>query len=563
MTTGRADTVDDYLRRQIRKRHIPGLSLAIVKDGRVVKAAGYGLANVELGARATPQTVYCLASMSKQFAAAAIMLLVQDGKVSLDAPIGTYLEGTPDGWKAIAVRRLLTHTSGLPREGITTTDKTGRADFTREEVWKAAIALPLENAPGEKYSYSNLGFNLVAMIVEKVSGSSYGDFLQARIFGPLGMRSTRLNDYHVVVPNRASGYVWSPNGLRIAEQTSPTRYFGAGAILSTVLDLAKWDAALYSDKLLSAESRKQMWLATKLNGGRTAGYGFGWEVGSLHGHARVAHDGLLAGFRTYIARFLNDRLTLIVLTNQGSLPDPGSIANGVAREYFPDLTDYLADAGGKLEAGGTGAPSPPHLKPAALSALAGRYEYSNNRMLTVEAAKGRLLAHLPGSENDFCSPLSDSVFVCPEEALRLTFLRTPAGEVSGIEVQEYDSKRRIPRIGPLPNTLTPAADPDPARTATILAILKAISQGGNAVQEAKGLSDGARADFSGPSEELEGVASIAYLAERDVMDMKLTRHAGRVAKVVYYQWKADKALRYIQVYLTPNGQVTDEDVVEN
>ena len=127
--TGRADTVDDFIRRQIRKRHIPGLSLAIVRDGKIVKAAGYGFANVELGARATPQTVYCLASMSKQFAAAAILLLVQDGKVSLDAPIGTYLAGAPDTWKEITVRRLLTHTSGLPREGAADNGQDGPRGF--------------------------------------------------------------------------------------------------------------------------------------------------------------------------------------------------------------------------------------------------------------------------------------------------------------------------------------------------------------------------------------------------------------------------------------------------
>jgi len=558
-----ADDVDDFVRRQIRKKHIPGLSLAIVKDGRVIKAAGYGFANVEQGARATPQTVYGLASMSKQFAAASIMLLVQDGKVALDSPIGKYLDGAPETWKEITVRRLLTHTSGLPREGMEKTSKSGRDDFTRDEIWKAAIALPLQSPPGERFAYSNLGFNLAAMIVEKVSGKSYGEFLRTRIFEPLGMHSTRVNDYHAVVPRRACGYIWTQNGLQIADQTSPTLYFGAGAILSTVLDLAKWDAALYSDRLLNAESRKQMWQPVRLNNGRTAGYGFGWEVGSLHGHARVAHDGLLAGFRTYIVRFMNDRLTLIILTNMGSLPDPGTIANGVAREYFPDLTDYLADAGSRREAGGTLDQSPPHLKPTVLAGLTGRYEYSNNRMLTIETAKGRLLAHLPGSENDVYTPLSDSVFVCSEEATRLSFSRTPTGEVSDIEIQEYDSKRKIPRIGPLPHTVAPTADPDPARTAGILAILKALAQGGKAVQDNKGIASGARADFSSAEADLADLQAIEYVGESDIASKKLTRHGGKIAKVLFYRWKTGKALRYIQVYLTEDGLVTDEDVVSN
>src|SRR5262249_48001523 len=155
-----------------------GLSLAILKDGRLIKSAGYGYANIELKVRATPRTVYELASMSKQFAAAAVLVLAQEGKVDIEAPIGKYLDGTPETWKLITVRHLLSHTSGLQREAIQTTNKNARADFTRDELLKAAVQLPLQAAPGERFSYSNLGYNLLAMIVEKVSGKAYGDFLE-------------------------------------------------------------------------------------------------------------------------------------------------------------------------------------------------------------------------------------------------------------------------------------------------------------------------------------------------------------------------------------------------
>jgi CubicO group peptidase (beta-lactamase class C family) len=556
--------VDDYVRRQIRKRHIPGLSLAIVSGGRVIKTAGYGFANVELGARATTNTVYELASMSKQFAAASILLLAQDGKVALDSPISKYLDGTPGTWKAISVRQLLTHTSGLAREGIKTTDKDGRADFTREEVFKAAAALPLDAAPGERFSYSNLGYNLLALIVERVSGKSYGDFLQERIFGPLGMRSSRLNDLHAILPNRACGYVYSQGRLRIGEPTSPTLYFGAGAIVSTVLDLAKWDAALYTDRLLHADMKREMASVTRLNGGRTAAYGFGWFVGSLHGHPRMSHDGLLSGFRTYIARFPDDRLTLILLTNQSSLGDPGAVANGIARYYLPGLTDYLTNVGDGHDSGPSGPDQPtPRLKPAALAGLTGRYEYADNVMLTVESVKGRLLAHLPGSDSDVYEPLSDTDFVCPEEATRIHFVKVGSGDVSEIEIQEIGGTRKVPRIGPLPHALAPVADPDPARTAKILGLLIAISQGGKAVQEAQGLTAGARADFASAEPDLEGLRSITYVGERELPDRKIVRHAGRISRVVYYAWKQEKTTRYIQVYLTADGLVTDEDVVED
>ena len=553
------DEVDAYALRQIHRHHIPGLSLAIVRDGRVVKAAGYGLANVELGARATPRTVYGLASMSKQFAAAAILLLVQDGKVSLGAPVSAYLRGTPAAWNAITVRHLLTHTSGLPREGIQTTDKTGRADFTRDELWTAAQGVALQAAPGERFAYSNLGYNLLALIVERVSGKAYGDFLQARIFGPLGMHSTRVNDLYVPIPHRAAGYSWVQGHLRIAEPTSPTLYFGAGAIASTVIDLAKWDAALYSDRILTADSRRQMTLGALLNSGRPADYGFGWFVDSLQGHARTFHDGQLAGFRTYIARFPADRLTLIVLTNLGTLGNPGSIADGIARHYLPGLADYL-DAPVESRVGNPQARSPGANGAAALAELTGRYEYAENRMLTVGVAKGRLVAHLPDSESDIYTRLSDSVFVCREESTRLTFQRKPNGEVNGIDVQVIDGRRMIPRIGPLPRTLTATADPNLARSGAILAVLKAIAQGGKAVNEVKGITAGARADFAGSEPDLAGVDSTTYLGERDVSG--LVRHGAAVARVIFYQWKASAAARYIQVYLTADGLVADEDVVD-
>jgi len=558
-----ADTIDDFIKRQIRKRHIPGLSLAILKDGHVLKMAGYGYANLELRAKATPQTVYELASMSKQFCAASILLLKQDGKIDLDAPISTYLDGTPDSWKAIKVRHLLTHTSGLPREGIKTSDKTGRADYTHDEMLKSAAAMKLEAEPGERYSYSNLGYNLLAMIVEKASGKSYGEFLEQRIFGPLKMTASRVNDLHSIIPNRACGYVWSQGRVKIGESTSPTLYFGAGAIVSTVQDLAKWDAALYSDKLLNADTRKQMVTLTRLKSGRNAYYGFGWFLGSLHGHARMSHDGLLSGFRTYITRFTDEHLTIILLTNQSSLSDPAVIANGIARDFLPDITDYLADAGDGKEHGSTLDQPPSRLKPAVLTALTGRYEYQNNQMLTVEADRGRLLAHLAGADSDTYVPLSDHVFVCAEEATRMNFIKGPNGEVSEIEIQEYDGKRKIPRIGPLPHSVAAVPDPDPARTAKVLAILQALSQGGKAVQDTPGLTSGAKSDFADAEADLEGIKSITYVTERDLPDRKLVRHNGRIEKVLYYQWKTGKATRYIQVYLTKDGLVTDEDVVED
>jgi len=500
--------------------------------------------------------------MSKQFTAAAIMLLVQDGKIALDKPVATYLDGTPDTWKEITCRRLLAHTSGFPREEIQAPPKTERADYTREEIWKAATALKLEYKPGDRHSYSNLGYNVLAMVVEKVSGRPLGEFLRARIFAPLGMKSTRINDFHDIIPNRACGYVWSLNGLHIADPPSPTLYFGAGALVSNVLDLAKWDSALYTDKLLNADSRKLLRAPNPLNNGRTVNYGLGWEIGSLRGHPRMSHDGLLAGTRTYIERFLQDQLTVIVLTNQSSLGDPEPLANGIAREYLPDITSYLSvDATGSNVDSVVGHGE--RISPDSLGKFAGRYEFANNNMLTVEVVKGRLHVHLPATESDEYDPTSANSFVCAEEATTLTFLTGPSGDVTGIELQDYNGKRKIPRIGPLPSTLTAAPDPNTVRTSDVLAALKAISIGGSAIKDAKGITPGVRADFANPELDLAGIQSIEYLAERDVSVRNLVRHEGKVTRVLYYRWKREKLTRFIQVYLTADGLVTDEDVLDS
>ena len=336
-TSTPTDKVDDYIRMRMEKEHIPGLSLAVVRAGKLIKAKGYGHASLELKADATPDTVYKIGSLSKQFTAAAIMLLVQEKKVALDDQVGKYLDGTPEAWKGITLRHLLSHTSGLPMDGIVATDKTMFADFTREELLDSAKALPLLSSPGERFAYSNLGFDLLALVIEKVSGKTYEDFTRERIFAPLGMTATRINDRHAIVPNRAQGALWIDGRLQLCEQLSPTRFRGSGSILSTALDLANWDAALASDVLLSDASRKAMWTRMTLKDGKATDYGLGWSISSVKGHTNVNHNGAINGYLANMSRFIDDKLTVIVLANQSGLADTVRIARGIARLYIPAI----------------------------------------------------------------------------------------------------------------------------------------------------------------------------------------------------------------------------------
>jgi CubicO group peptidase (beta-lactamase class C family) len=333
----KADEIDDFVEARRAQMNVPGVSVAVVKDGKIVKARGYGLANVELNVSATADTVYQYASVTKQFTAAAILLLAEDGKLSLDDPASKHLDNAPDTWKKVTIRHLLNHTSGIKSyTSLFGFARNTRKDYDPDELIGLVRDLPLEFEPGEKFSYNNTGYFLLGLVIEKVSGKKYGDFLENRIFAPLEMTTARVNDRAEIIPNRAAGYHLVGRKLVNAEFVSPSQPFAAGALVGTVRDLAKWDAALYGDKLVKPATRQVMWTATKLNDGTTQDYGFGWSLGELRGRRFVGHGGGIFGFSTVIMRFLEDRLTVIVLMNGPANPE--SIAMGLAGRFLPGLT---------------------------------------------------------------------------------------------------------------------------------------------------------------------------------------------------------------------------------
>lgn len=327
----RADRVDEYLASQMERRQIPGVSLTVIRDGKTIKAQGYGLANLELRVPVTPETVFEIGSLTKQFTATCVMMLAEEGKVALDDTIGKYLE-VPESWKAITVRHLLTHSAGIK-------SYTGLAGFEASRHLTAAAfieklaAHPLAFTPGDSFAYCNSGYNLLGFIIEKVSGESYWKFLSARVLNPLGMTATQSRDQKTVVLHRAAGYE-KENETLINRDPDLTDVFSAGAIVSTVLDLTKWNAALDSGKLLKASSLQQMWTPFKLNGGKISTYGFGWRVEDSKGRKNIGHSGSTSGFSASLQRFPDDKLTLIVLCNSGEPNIATTLARGIAEIYF-------------------------------------------------------------------------------------------------------------------------------------------------------------------------------------------------------------------------------------
>ena len=324
-----AQQPDEFINAELLRQRIPGLSLVVLKNGQIITAKGYGLADVKQKTPVTPETVFKIGSVSKQFIATGIMLLVQEGRLGLDDPLSKFLDDAPPAWSPITIRHLLTHTSGLAREGPGFDPFKVQSDA---DVIRSAYSMALRFSAGEKWEYSNLGYFALAEVIRKVGGHPWSEYLRDQVFLPAGMHSTRTTTLRDSVPGHAQGY--SDNDKWDEADDWPA-VRPSGAFVSTVLDLAKWEAKLQNGAILSDSTRRLMWTPVTLNRGASHPYGFGWQLAPALSRRAVHHGGGIPGFRAYYARFIDDGLTIIVLMNLDDV-DPITIVNGVARFYLPE-----------------------------------------------------------------------------------------------------------------------------------------------------------------------------------------------------------------------------------
>jgi CubicO group peptidase (beta-lactamase class C family) len=404
----------------MQQRKIPGLSLAVVRNGEIVKAKGYGLSNVELNVPATPETIYQSGSVGKQFTATLVMMLAEEGKLSLDDRIGKHIAEAPAIWKDITVRHLLTHTSGLSNSLYQKINM--RQDYTEDELVQQIAALPLDFQPGEQWSYSNPGYVMLGVLIHRVTGKFYGDLLREKVFGPLGMTTARVIDEADIIPNRAAGYRLVEGELKNQDWVAPKLNTTAdGALYLTVLDMAKWDAGLYSDKLLKRSSFDLMWTPAKLNDGKTVRYGFGWMIGETRGHRVIRHGGGWQGFSTHIARFIGQKLTVIVLTNLAGAP-ADRIANGVAALYHPELAPVER----------TAVP----IDPKTFDAYAGEYEIAPGFVLAVFREGDKLWMQATGQSRAELFAESETAFFLKVADIQLSFVKDESGKVTHLILRQ-------------------------------------------------------------------------------------------------------------------------------
>jgi CubicO group peptidase (beta-lactamase class C family) len=327
------DEVARVVRAQMAKQQIPGLALLVSRKGVPIREQGFGLSNLELKVPVMPKTIFQSGSVGKQFTATAIMLLVEEGKIGLNDPLSKYFADGPDWWKDVTIRELLSHTAGFtdyPK------DFDLRKDYSEDELLKMVEAIPPAYPPGTDWAYSNLGYVTLGIFIHRVTGHFYGDFLQEWIFKPLGMSTTRIIGEAEIIPNRAAGYRLDKGQLKNQEWVSPSANSTAdGSLYFTILDLAKWDAALYAARVLKESSKREMWTVAPLKNGKPnrGGYGFAWFVETQNGHRVVEHEGQWQGFKSQISRYVDDELTVVVLVNSGTC-DPHRIADEVAAIYL-------------------------------------------------------------------------------------------------------------------------------------------------------------------------------------------------------------------------------------
>ena len=322
----------DQLFRGAVKPGEPGVAVIVTRKGQTLYRAAYGMANLELGVALEPDHVFRIGSVTKQFTSAAIMMLVEEGKLAVTDPITKFLPDYPTQGKTITVEHLLTHTSGI--QSYTDMPKwrgMWRQDMTVTELVDLFKSEPMQFAPGERWRYNNSGYILLGAIIEKASGKKYADFVQERIFTPLGMANTRYDVTEQVTARRAAGYTKTGDRIVNAQYLSMTQPYAAGSLMSTVDDLAKWDAALGAGRVLKAESLAKSFASYRLSSGNDTAYGYGWQISRYEGRDVQEHGGGIFGFRAYVVRVPSDGVYVAVLSNIAAAePDTDLLARKAA-----------------------------------------------------------------------------------------------------------------------------------------------------------------------------------------------------------------------------------------
>jgi CubicO group peptidase (beta-lactamase class C family) len=561
-----AVSLDDFIRSEMQKRQIQGLSLAIIQDGKIVKAKGYGVVEKGKEEPVTTSTLFQAGSISKPVSALGALILVEQGKLALDEDVNVRLTSwkVPENEftkeKKVTLRGLLSHTAGLTVHGFPGYAVDGPIPTVVQilDGEKPANTAPIrvDFLPGSKWRYSGGGYTIMQQLLIDVAGRPFPEILRDSVLTPLGMLESSFQQPQP--PDRAK---LTASGYYQDRRPVPGRWhiypeMAAAGLWTTPSDLARFAIGIQeaytgkSDRTISKAMAHQMLAEVKNT------YGLGVGVHGIGSMLRFGHGGRDEGFDADLEAYAEtgQGAAIMINANDNSRMIP-RIMDAIAREYhWPNFSTVTQPNRRRVEVGEE-----------TLVARSGRYEFANNQMMTLVAGPGRLQTLVDGLPDEEFLPESEDRFFSAQRDAVATFLKGDNGQFDGFLWKENGRERKVPKIGPLFRSLEAQADPDPSRSEKVLEALKALHQGGKATADSPLITDGAKADFGpgGGSRDLKGLRSIRFVAEQDVSGRKIERHQGEVARVLHYRLLTDGADKGILVHLTPSGLITDFDVVED
>ena len=563
ISESRADDLDDFIRAQLQKRQVPGLSMAIIQGGKIVKVKSYGFIDKNGSIPVTTATLFQAGSISKSVAAVGALYLTEKGTLSLDEDVNTKLhtwkvpenEFTKD--KKVTLRGLLSHTTGLTVHGFPGYE-VGKPIPTVVQVLDGATPantppVRVDFVPGTRWRYSGGGYTVMQQLILDVTSKPFPQFMQETVLGPMNMAEST---YQQPLPTEktkitATGHYGDRTLVKGRWHIYPE--MAAAGLWTTPSDLARFAIGIQnafagkSGAVLSQQMTQQMLTDQKDKDGLGV-----FLQGEGH-TMRFGHNGRDEGFDAFMTAGAETGQGLVIMINANDNSRMiGRIVDAVAKEY--QWAGYKVATPAKRTAAQVSAKN--------LTAYAGRYEFANNQIITFVADRGRLFTLVDGFPDEEFVPEMATRFASADRETYLTFTPNEKGEVSELVWKNGKDERKIPRIGPLFFAVKSAPDPDPARTRKIETALMAMAKGGKTVEDAPDITPGARKDFAQGSGVLDGLTSIAYVSTEDVSGRGIERHEGKVSQVLNYKLVTTTAQRYVLVYLTPDGLVTDYDVVE-
>ncbi len=418
----------------------PGAAILVRKGEQVLLRKAYGMAQLELGVAMRPEMIFRLGSITKQFTAAAVMMLVDEDKVSLQDDVRKFVpEYSPPNTAVVTIEELLTHTGGVPNYTEQPTfHRRRREDLTHREVLETFKDLPLEYSPGTRWRYSNSDYYLLGMVIEKVAGMDFPTFLAERLTKPLGMSHTGYGAVERIIPGRVAGYDRNGDVFSNAALLSMSPPFAAGGLVSSIDDLALWDSAIANGKLLKKVSWERVFTPARLRDGTATHYGFGWSIGAWEGHRVVSHGGGIPGFSTAIMRFPEDEILVVVLCN--ALPAKTD-ASGLALKLAATVAGRpIAD------------PPVVAVAPAILDRYVGVYAIDDKLRAVVRRDGARMTVQQTGGPLLALQARSESGFFVKGTPLRFEFLRDRAGRVTAFDATQPNAttEHRIRTDEPVP-----------------------------------------------------------------------------------------------------------------